>query len=51
MLNITKMRRPLIMTIFPIRDLLEKYDIPKNAIVDQTGNTPMGRIRKIFIST
>ncbi|XP_043685695.1 RPII140-upstream gene protein isoform X1 [Vespula pensylvanica] len=51
MLNITKIRRPLIMAIFPLRDLLEKYDVPKNPIVDQTEDTPMGRIRKIFIST
>ncbi|XP_046820798.1 RPII140-upstream gene protein [Vespa crabro] len=51
MLNITKIRRPLIMAIFPLRDLLRKYDVPKNPIVNQIEDTPMGRIKKIFIST
>ncbi|KAI4495525.1 hypothetical protein M0802_008739 [Mischocyttarus mexicanus] len=51
MFNITKIRRPLYMAVYPIKEYWGNFDTPTNPIVDEMEATPMGRIKKIFIST
>ncbi|XP_015180033.1 PREDICTED: RPII140-upstream gene protein [Polistes dominula] len=51
MLNVRKLSRPLYMAVYPIKEFLGQYDVPKNPVAENIENTPMGRIRKIFVST
>lgn len=51
MFNVRKISRPLYMAVYPIKEYLGNFDTPKNPIAEEIEDTPMGRIRKIFVST
>ncbi|KAI4476967.1 hypothetical protein M0804_013147 [Polistes exclamans] len=51
MFNVRTISRPLYMAVYPIKEYLGNYDTPKIPLAEDTEDTPMGRIRKIFIST